>query len=63
VGLPSGGSLSLQGQESQAIAQRLATGNLSVELFEPQVNRAYALDVQLAEHDQTPLTFVIRVEN
>jgi hypothetical protein len=62
VNLPSGGSLVLQGPEAQAIAQRPNTGYLSVELFEPQIDQPYALDVQLAAHEQAPLTFVVRVE-
>ncbi len=56
--LPCEGHLSLQGGESQAMAQRSAPGCLSVELFDPSPGQTYLLDVQLADA-QEPLRFVI----
>ncbi|HEY9616452.1 MAG TPA: hypothetical protein V6C64_06415 [Microcoleaceae cyanobacterium] len=58
--LPCGGSLTLQGNEQQSIARRPDAGNLSVELFGLQPGQFYMLEVQLAELEQAPLTFVIQ---
>lgn len=55
--LPSGGGLSFQTEAGQAAAYRSTAGYVSVELFAPQPNQAYSLEVQL--QDQEPLAFVI----
>ncbi len=55
--LPSGGGLSFQTEAGQAAAYRSNAGYVSVELFAPQPDQAYSLEIQL--QDQEPLTFVI----
>ncbi len=59
--LPCGGSLTLQGVELQAAAQRPVAGYTSVELFEPQFNQSYPLSVMLAGQDSAPLTFAVNI--
>ncbi|MBD2020075.1 PatU [Leptolyngbya sp. FACHB-36] len=57
--LPIGGSLLLHGQGLEAIAHRSDAGVLSVELFDIQPNQPYVLEVQLTEHESTPLIFSV----
>lgn len=57
--LPCGGRLVLR-NGSETVAQRSLAGNLSAELFEPQPNHSYALEVHLSEAN-APLTFAIRL--
>ena len=58
--LPCGGSLTFQGQDTQAIAHRLEPGCLSVELFNPQPHQTYPLEVKFDQPEQEPLTFAIQ---
>ncbi|PSB33605.1 PatU [Stenomitos frigidus] len=57
--LPSGGSITLRGEQVQASAQRSTAGSLSVELLDFQPQQPYMLEVRL--DDQEPLVFAIRV--
>lgn len=59
VTLPSGGSVILRGEDTQASAQRFTAGTLSVELFDFQPQQTHTLEVCLDE--QTPLVFAIRI--
>jgi hypothetical protein len=58
--VPSAGTLSLQGQSSQAIAQRSHQGRLGAELFDVVPGQSYALSITLTGLDQ-PLSFVIQL--
>ena len=57
--LPTKGTVKLQGNASQAIAESSSPGCLSVELCYTQLNQTYTLFVELQEIDQQPLLFVI----
>jgi hypothetical protein len=57
--LPSEGTLKLQGDGSQAMAQASNPGSLTVELCCTQLRQAYTLQVELEDVDQQPLKFVI----
>jgi hypothetical protein len=57
---PGGGSLELKGENAQASAQRPNSGHLSVELFDPQPEKTYALEVRFQNFDARPLMFAIR---
>ncbi|WP_341732008.1 hypothetical protein [Microcoleus sp. EPA2] len=57
---PGGGSLELKGENAQASAQRPNSGHLSVELFDPQPDKTYALEVRFQNFDARPLMFAIR---
>lgn len=58
--LPCGGSLKLKGDQSQSTTSRSQAGCLSVELFDPQPNQSYTLEVRLQEQDQKPLIFTVQ---
>ncbi|KAM3101130.1 hypothetical protein ACKFKF_09130 [Phormidesmis sp. 146-12] len=55
--LPCGGSLQLQGEEWQALADRPDAGRLNLELRDLSPNKTYPLEVQLGEQDK--LVFAI----
>lgn len=57
---PGGGSLELKGENTEATAQRPNSGHLSVELFDPQPDKTYALEVRFQNFDARPLMFAIR---
>lgn len=57
---PGGGSLELKGENAEATAQRPNSGHLSVELFDPQPDKTYALEVRFQNFDARPLMFAIR---
>jgi len=57
---PGGGSLELKGGDAEATAQRPNSGHLSVELFDPQPHKTYALEVRFQNFDTRPLMFAIR---
>jgi hypothetical protein len=57
---PGGGSLELKGENAEATAQRPNSGHLSVELFDPQPDKTYALEVRFQNFDTRPLMFAIR---
>ncbi|MEG3977470.1 hypothetical protein QT970_23005 [Microcoleus sp. herbarium8] len=57
---PGGGSLELKGGDAEATAQRPNSGHLSVELFDPQPDKTYALEVKFQNFDTRPLMFAIR---
>ncbi|MBE9093456.1 hypothetical protein [Tychonema sp. LEGE 07203] len=57
---PGGGSLELKGGDAEATAQRPNSGHLSVELFDPQPDKTYALEVKFQNFDARPLMFAIR---
>jgi hypothetical protein len=57
---PGGGSLELKGGDAEATAQRPNSGHLSVELFDPQPDKTYALEVRFQNFDARPLLFAIR---
>lgn len=57
---PGGGSLELKGENAEATAQRPNSGHLSVELFDPQPDKTYALEVRFQNFDSRPLMFAIR---
>jgi len=58
--MPCGGSLTLQGEDAQAIAHRVDAGGLSVELFNIQPHHAYTLKVTFDLPEQEPLTFAVQ---
>jgi hypothetical protein len=58
--LPCSGSLRIQGNEAQVVAQRSNPGSLSVELFDVAPNCIYPLEVRLANPDQPPIVFAVR---
>jgi hypothetical protein len=55
--LPCGGSLQLQGEEWQALADRPDAGHLNLELRDLSPNKTYPLEVQLGEQEK--LVFAI----
>ncbi|MBW4643694.1 MAG: PatU [Goleter apudmare HA4340-LM2] len=57
--LPTTGTLKLYGHETQAIAQSLNSGCVSVELYCGRPNQIYTLEVEFPEMDHQPLLFVI----
>ncbi|MGL5058914.1 MAG: hypothetical protein ACRC62_02945 [Microcoleus sp.] len=57
---PGGGSLELKGGNAEATAQRPNSGCLSVELFDPQPDKIYSLEVGFQNFDDRPLMFAIR---
>lgn len=57
---PGAGSLELKGGDAAATAQRPNSGHLSVELFDPQPHKTYALEVRFQNFDARPLMFAIR---
>ena len=57
---PGGGSLDLKGGDAEATAQRPNSGHLSVELFDPQPDKIYSLEVRFQNFDARPLMFAIR---
>jgi hypothetical protein len=57
---PGGGSLELKGNNAEATAQRPNSGCLSVELFDPQPDKIYSLEVGFQNFDDRPLMFAIR---
>jgi hypothetical protein len=57
---PGGGSLELKGENAEATAKRPNSGHLSVELFDPQPDKTYALEVRFQNFDARPLMFAIR---
>ncbi|MGA7933168.1 MAG: hypothetical protein WCA35_06445 [Kovacikia sp.] len=59
--LPSGGSLVLRGDGSQASAMRSTPGSLSVELFDLHPSQLHVLEVRLTEEEPNPLIFTIRI--
>ena len=60
--LPDGGSLTLRGNQTQAIADRPTSGSLSVELFDPLPNQVYTLEVRLSPSSVEPLTYAVHIE-
>lgn len=58
---PCGGSMTLQGNGLQAIAQRPDAGALSAELLDQQANQLCSLEIQFAGQEQDPLVFAIRL--
>ncbi|MEG3845961.1 hypothetical protein QT971_19320 [Microcoleus sp. herbarium19] len=57
---PGAGSLELKGGDAEATAQRQNSGHLSVELFDPQPDKTYALEVKFQNFETRPLMFAIR---
>ncbi|WP_293330332.1 hypothetical protein [Microcoleus sp. CAWBG58] len=57
---PGGGSLELKGGDAEATAHRPNSGHLSVELFDPQPDKTYALEVRFQNFETRPLMFAIR---
>jgi hypothetical protein len=57
---PRGGSLELKGGDAKATSQRPNSGHLSVELFDPQPHKTYALEVRFQNFEARPLMFAIR---
>ena len=57
--LPCGGSLMLQSDSEQAVAERSQSGYLSVELSQPHLDQNYSLQVQFPHLAQEALTFTI----
>ena len=57
--LPCGGSLKLQSDSAQAVAERPQSGSLTVELSQPHLDQNYSLEVQFPHLDQESLTFTI----
>ncbi|WP_293126358.1 hypothetical protein [Microcoleus sp. bin38.metabat.b11b12b14.051] len=57
---PGAGSLELKGGDAEATAQRPNSGHLSVELFDPQPDKIYALEVSFQNFESRPLMFAIR---
>lgn len=57
---PGAGSLELKGGDAEATAQRPNSGHLSVELFDPQPDKTYALEVRFQNFETRPLMFAIR---
>jgi len=57
---PGGGSLDLKGGNAEATAQRPNSGCLSVELFDPQPDKTYSLEVRFQNFDARPLMFAVR---
>jgi hypothetical protein len=56
--LPCQGSITLQGESAQAIAQRASQGRLAVELFDLVPGQTYTVTITIAELNQ-PLMFAI----
>lgn len=56
---PCGGSLKLQVGQASAIAQRPDPGQLSVELFDLELNQTYPLEILFPHLDHNPLVFSI----
>jgi len=59
--LPAAGSLTLQGNELQAIAQRPTPGALIVELLEVQPGQPCVLEVQLSQAGNAPLRLSLQI--
>jgi hypothetical protein len=59
--LPTGGSFTLKGTEAQARAERPSAGSLGVELFDPQPDQVYSLEVRLSPTQAEPLVFAVKV--
>lgn len=59
--LPSGGTLQLRGGEAQSTTSRPNAGCLHVELFEPQPDCSYLLEVRFHNEYHNALTFVVRL--
>ncbi|WP_254565524.1 hypothetical protein [Oscillatoria sp. HE19RPO] len=59
--LPSGGTLQLRGGEAQSTTSRPNAGCLHVELFEPQPDCSYLLEVRFHNEYHNTLTFVVRL--
>ncbi|MEG4801600.1 hypothetical protein QUB63_17070 [Microcoleus sp. ARI1-B5] len=57
---PGAGSLELKGGDAEASAHRPNSGHLSVELFDPQPDKTYALEVRFQNFETRPLMFAIR---
>ncbi|MBW4494034.1 MAG: hypothetical protein KME26_13290 [Oscillatoria princeps RMCB-10] len=57
--LPCGGSLDIRCGETRATSQRPDEGCLSVEVFDPQPDQTYSLEVRFHNQDQKPLVFAI----
>ncbi|MGE5658200.1 MAG: hypothetical protein ACM37W_16475 [Actinomycetota bacterium] len=57
--LPAGGSLQMRVGEAETTAHRPNSGYLSVELFDPQPNKTYPLQVWFQNQEQKPLKFGI----
>ncbi|WP_017717729.1 hypothetical protein [Kamptonema formosum] len=57
--LPCGGSLEMRCGETRAMSQRPDEGCLSVEVFDPQPDQTYSLEVWFHNQDQKPLVFAI----
>ncbi|MFS8117288.1 MAG: hypothetical protein ACMG55_02180 [Microcoleus sp.] len=57
---PGAGSLELKGGDAEATAHRPNSGHLSVELFDPQPDKTYALEVRFQNFETRPLMFAIR---
>ena len=57
---PGAGSLELKGGDAEATAQRPNSGHLSVELFDPQPDKTYALEVRFQNFETRPLMFAVR---
>lgn len=57
--LPCGGTVQLHSGETQATACRPNAGVLSVEVFDPQPNETYFLEVRFQNQQSNSLTFVV----
>jgi len=57
---PGAGSLELKGGDAEATAHRPNSGHLSVELFDAQPDKTYALEVRFQNFETRPLMFAIR---
>jgi len=58
--LPTGGSLAVRNGELRSASERITAGALSAELFDPQTNYPYTVELRLAEIEQ-PLVFTLRL--
>lgn len=58
--LPTGGTVTVRNGELRTLAQRTTSGRLSAELFDPQPDHAYTVEVQLASIAE-PLVFTLRL--
>lgn len=63
VQLPCGGSLQLQGNGEQKVAQSAEADCLTVELLNPYPEQIYTLAVSFSDTVQKPLVFTLRITN
>jgi hypothetical protein len=59
--LPCEGSIRFTHEDAQTVAQRSTPGYVSVELFNPEPDRIYPLEVCLQGAEQPPITFAVQL--